>query len=185
MKRLSPIAASATRPGATVRARVPALFAVAAVLQVASAAAAETCGVPAPRAGPPSAPAPLNDTDLVGGFDGLAVTTTGKSSLCNGADRRRAGAQRQRKSLVQRDRVDVSTSLPVENATFADYARHELLTRKGGLLNMYRSMTGRNAGDACELTAFRRSMVNRVYVGNSMVGAPRARLSFHKDWAAA
>ena len=59
---------------------------------------------------------------------------------------------------------DLTASLPVENATFLDYFRHELLARRGGLLNLYMSYTGRNPCPASgELVNFRLAETDRVY----------------------
>jgi hypothetical protein len=70
---------------------------------------------------------------------------------------------------------DLTASLPVENATFLDYFRHQLLTRKGGLLNLYTSYTGRNpCRGSGELLNFRLAETDRVYFNRDTPGEQKA-----------
>jgi len=136
---------------------------------------------PAPNKAKPDEAAASNDkvseADLVSGFDGLAVTRAAQSTLVTTpiasvfAPLTMAPEGKFYRALG----FDISASLPVENATFEDYARHQLLARKGGLLNFYVSLTGRDVSESeCEITAFRKGFVNRIYLHRDEMTADKA-----------
>jgi hypothetical protein len=59
---------------------------------------------------------------------------------------------------------DVSASVPISSATIADYAKQELLIRDGGLLNLYRSFSGRNYTNEAYAWGDRTANLDRLYV---------------------
>jgi len=58
---------------------------------------------------------------------------------------------------------DISTSVPIQSATLADYAKQELLLRHGGLVNLYGSLAGKNFANAIYKWGDRASNIDRSY----------------------
>jgi hypothetical protein len=58
---------------------------------------------------------------------------------------------------------DISSSVPISSASLADYAKQELLTRNGGLLNMTVSFSGRNYANEAYAWGNRAANLDRLY----------------------
>jgi hypothetical protein len=77
---------------------------------------------------------------------------------------------------------DLSTSLPVNNATLEDYGRQELLGRYGGLANLYLSFSGRSYTNDAYLWGNRAANLDRLYLvdllSERQPASPREALGF-------
>jgi hypothetical protein len=58
---------------------------------------------------------------------------------------------------------DISSSVPISSASLPDYAKQELLTRDGALLNLYASFSGRNYTNEAYSWGDRLANVDRLY----------------------
>lgn len=114
--------------------------------------------------------------DIVSVLDSLALAGSGKSTLATTQIARVFTPIGMISTTETFPAVgfDVSASLPVTNATFQDYAKHELLFRRGGLLNMYLSYAGRNPCKlAGEMDSFRRNETDHIYFNRAAAGADK------------
>jgi hypothetical protein len=77
---------------------------------------------------------------------------------------------------------DISSSVPITSATIGDYARQELLTRTGGLLNMYASLSGRNYSNVAYAWGNRTANLDRLYwvdlFGDTQPASAKEALAF-------
>jgi hypothetical protein len=110
-------------------------------------------------------------------LDALALGSSGKSMLATTQLARVFSpiSMGSPKTTIPALGFDLTSSLPVENASFLDYARHQLLLRRGGVVNLYTSLTFRNPCNvSSELLDFRLSELDRTYFNRDSPGDQKA-----------